>query len=561
MMGIIEVTGFIPIGEFVQIGPHQLPGEVVRQHPLMSHNNSLVYLLTRDMQNINIDDEVIVTNTTLCAPIGPAMLGHGFDSLMKPLTYSRRQLYYEPCLKIGDSIEYGTEYGSVPNVTDGKLIILQDITGTVSFVAEAGVYEVNDTILTVITDTEELSFSMRQRVSISKLEQRQKTQNEQKQVHTGIRIIDSLVPLQYGEIITIRGPSATGKTSICTTICNNAEFDAVVYVCYFTQGNMIKKLSQEPFAKKAVFITSTMDSSPHAQRFSEYTGNLVAQYLKALGLLVLLVFDDIVKGELTQDAPYSFVTSQVTTIHTVPEHADFTFWFTVSDPFLQLDKKLAQTRSYPAISTPLLTIRGGKPTHGKEILRLLSHVNDIEEIVQLIGLDCLEFEHILDYKFGKILRKYFFEQNFDHEPNSSFEKTIGMMRNLLLYYQQAKNLPKDFSFRTLEHYTFEIVQRLIHQREIECDGTEGVVLEQLYNDILGAFRIKHMWSDLDRIRKKVGGIKYCEHFGDVIVFVIGNSTIAFEKKLSELYDDYESSVLHRLALRLVGTDLEYLLDE
>jgi V-type H+-transporting ATPase subunit A len=561
MMGIVEVTGFIPMCNFVQIGPHQIPGEVVRQHPLMSRNNSLVYLLSRDIQNINIDDEVLVMNTMLCAPIGPAMLGHGFDSLMNPLTYSQRHLYYKPCLKIGDSIEYGTEYGNVPGVIDGKLIMMQDITGTVSFVAEAGAYEVNNTILTVITDTEELSFSMRQHVSIAKLEERQKIKNEQKQVHTGIRIIDSLVPLHYGQILTIRGPSATGKTSICTTICNNAEFDAVVYVCYFTQGNMIKKLSHEPFAKKAVIITSTKDSSPHAQRISEYTGNRVAQYLKALGLSVLLVFDDVVKGELTQDAPSSFVTSQVTTIHTIPEHADFTFWFNVSDTFLQLDKKLAQTRSYPAISTPLLTIRGGKPTHGKEILQLLSHANDIEEIVQLVGLDCLDFEYQLDYKFSKTLRKYFFEQNFDHEPNSSFEKTMGMMRNLLLYYQQARNLPKDFSVSTLEYYTFEIVQRLTHQREIECDGTEGIVLEQLYNYILGTFRIKHMWSDLDRIRKRKGGIKYCENFGDVIVFVNENSTIVFEKKLSELYDDCEPSVLHRLALRLVGTDLEYLLEE
>eukprot|EP00828_Plagiopyla_frontata_P012382 TRINITY_DN1705_c0_g1_i2.p3 TRINITY_DN1705_c0_g1~~TRINITY_DN1705_c0_g1_i2.p3 ORF type:complete len:162 (-),score=34.11 TRINITY_DN1705_c0_g1_i2:70-555(-) len=75
----------------------------------------------------------------------------------------------------------------------------------------------------------------------------------------------------------------------------------------------------------------------------------------------------------------------------------------------------------------------------QKIKMVLKQEDDLREVVQMAGYECLSEENKLILKIGQLIREDFLQQNLFSEYDfiSPIEKTFGMMKCIIFYYEQA----------------------------------------------------------------------------------------------------------------------------
>merc|ERR1712199_25987 len=93
------------------------------------------------------------------------------------------------------------------------------------------------------------------------------------------------------------------------------------------------------------------------------------------------------------------------------------------------DKKLAQRKHFPSVNWNI--------SFSKDILQ---KEDDLQEIVQLVGKDSLSEDQKCTLEVAKIIREDFLQQNgfVDYDFKCPLAKTIGMMRCIVSYHEQAQ---------------------------------------------------------------------------------------------------------------------------
>lgn len=83
-------------------------------------------------------------------------------------------------------------------------------------------------------------------------------------------------------------------------------------------------------------------------------------------------------------------------------------------------------------------------TKFKEVLQ---EEADLNEIVQLVGSDSLSEDQKLTLEIAKIIREDFLQQDAfsQHDFMCPLFKTVGMMRSIVTYYDQAKKTIQESS--------------------------------------------------------------------------------------------------------------------
>jgi F-type H+/Na+-transporting ATPase subunit alpha len=127
-------------------------------------------------------------------------------------------------------------------------------------------------------------------------------------LQTGIKAIDSMVPIGRGQRELIIGDRNTGKTAIAIdTIINQERLNSkkgakTVISIYVAIGQKQSKISQvveklvEENAFKNVIIVAANSSDPVAlQYIAPYSGSAIAEYFMERGEDVLIVYDDLTK--------------------------------------------------------------------------------------------------------------------------------------------------------------------------------------------------------------------------------------------------------------------------
>ncbi|MBE5798722.1 MAG: F0F1 ATP synthase subunit alpha [Clostridiales bacterium] len=120
-------------------------------------------------------------------------------------------------------------------------------------------------------------------------------------LQTGIKAIDSMIPIGRGQRELIIGDRQTGKTTIAIdTIINQKGKDVVcIYVAIgqknSTVAQLVEQLSQAGAMDYTIIVSATASELAPMQYIAPYTGCAMGEYFMAQGKDVLVVYDDLSK--------------------------------------------------------------------------------------------------------------------------------------------------------------------------------------------------------------------------------------------------------------------------
>jgi F-type H+-transporting ATPase subunit alpha len=120
-------------------------------------------------------------------------------------------------------------------------------------------------------------------------------------LQTGIKAIDSMIPIGKGQRELIIGDRQTGKTAIAVdTILNQKDKDVVcVYVAIgqkkSTVAQMVKQLEDGGAMKYTIVVSATASEVAPLQYIAPYAGCAMGEYFMHKGGDVLIIYDDLSK--------------------------------------------------------------------------------------------------------------------------------------------------------------------------------------------------------------------------------------------------------------------------
>lgn len=125
-------------------------------------------------------------------------------------------------------------------------------------------------------------------------------------LQTGIKAVDSMVPIGRGQRELIIGDRQTGKTAIAIdTIINQKEFfqqGNPVYCIYVACGqkgstiaNIVQTLEEHGAMDYTTVVAATASSSAAMQFYAPFAGAAIGEYFRDTGRPALVVFDDLSK--------------------------------------------------------------------------------------------------------------------------------------------------------------------------------------------------------------------------------------------------------------------------
>jgi F-type H+/Na+-transporting ATPase subunit alpha len=120
-------------------------------------------------------------------------------------------------------------------------------------------------------------------------------------LQTGIKAIDSMIPIGRGQRELIIGDRQTGKTAVCLdTIINQKGGDVTcVYVAIgqkrSTVAQVVDKLTRYGAMDYTVVVAATASESAPLQFIAPYTGCTIGEYFRDNGQHALAIYDDLSK--------------------------------------------------------------------------------------------------------------------------------------------------------------------------------------------------------------------------------------------------------------------------
>lgn len=318
----VKFEGNVRQGEvaFVEIDGTHLKSEVIEVV-----GDEVKIQVFEDTRGIELNTPVSFTGDLLEAELGPGLLKTIFDGLQNRLEviseksgfFLPRGIYvppidrehewdYLPVAKVGDVLERGDTLGTtmegrfehhimVPFSFFGKV--------TLTWTISQGKYNV-DTVVARGKDEkgQELSFTMVQKWPIKMgLFQGEKVKPS-KMMDTGLRALDTQIPIMKGGTFCTPGPFGAGKTVIQHHLSKYASIDLVVLcACGERAGEVVEILREfpelidphtnEPLITRTAIICNTSSMPVAARESSIYMGMTIAEYYRQMGLDVLLLAD------------------------------------------------------------------------------------------------------------------------------------------------------------------------------------------------------------------------------------------------------------------------------
>ncbi len=300
--------------------------------------------------------------------------------------------------------------------------------------------------------------------------------------------------------------------------------------------------SGESLMKRTVLIANTSDMPVAAREASIYTGITIAEYFRDMGYSVALMADSTsrwaealreMSGRLEEMpgeegypaylasrlAQFYERAGRVVTLGKEGRLGALSAIGAVSPPggdisepvsqatlrivkvFWSLDASLARARHFPAINwlnsyslyvdrlMPWFEENVAKefPALRQKMITLLQEEANLNEIVQLVGVDALSFEDRLKLEASKSIREDYLHQNAFHDIDTyaSPNKQYRMMKLILSYYDYSlEAIGKGASFNKLSELPVrETIGRFKYVEEEKIDDTFVEIIDQMRAEI------------------------------------------------------------------------------
>ena len=119
-----------------------------------------------------------------------------------------------------------------------------------------------------------------------------------KQAVTGVRVIDTLLPIAEGQRLGIFASAGTGKSTLLTSIAQHIKADVRVIALIGERGREVKEFVDaldEETRKRTVIVSATSDELPSKRMLAAYTAMAIAERYRAAGQHVLFMMDSLTR--------------------------------------------------------------------------------------------------------------------------------------------------------------------------------------------------------------------------------------------------------------------------
>lgn len=323
---IIEVNGPVVkgahceqafIGEQVIVGNLKLPGEVIR-----SSIDSTVIQAYEDTSGLTIGEPIVLTGHPLSVELGPGLVGSIFDGLQRPLAsmaednsfiergrsdcaLSReKKWHFVPAYKNGDAVKGYDVIGTVKETEafTHKILVPHECTGTLTFIAFEGDYNIEDKIADIQTAQGSIPVLLYSQHPVRTARASLGYAKPDALLLTGQRVLDFFFPLAKGGSAIIPGGFGAGKTITQHQLAKWSDADIIIYIGCGERGNEMVQVLEEfpslidprtgrPLMERTVLIANTSNMPVTAREASIYTGIAIAEYFRDMGYDVALMAD------------------------------------------------------------------------------------------------------------------------------------------------------------------------------------------------------------------------------------------------------------------------------
>jgi V/A-type H+-transporting ATPase subunit A len=303
------------IHDTVEVGEQRLLGEVIQLD-----GDEIVAQIYEDTTGLEPGGLVYSAGQPLSVPLGPGLIGHIFDGLLRPLkitgdrfvhpgsqmasSIASTRFMFTPCVELGQTVEPGSILGSVTGAGREQFCqVPPGQSGQLESVVPEGEYQSSDVVATLRADDEataEIRFT--QPWPVRKPRPIAARLPVAGPMITGQRILDTLFPVARGGRAAIPGGFGTGKTILQEALAKWCDADVIVYVGCGERGNEMAEVLDEfpalddprsgrPLMERTVIIANTSNMPVAAREASIYTAITVAEYFRDQGLHVALMAD------------------------------------------------------------------------------------------------------------------------------------------------------------------------------------------------------------------------------------------------------------------------------
>ncbi|KAJ0416394.1 vacuolar ATP synthase catalytic subunit A [Aspergillus carlsbadensis] len=412
--------------ELVRVGNDQLVGEIIR----IDADKATIQVY-EETDGLTVGDPVRRTGKPLSVELGPGLMETIYDGIQRPLKaiFDQSGGIYIPRgikvnaldrekkwdfkpgkFKVGDHITGGDVWGSVFEnslLNDHKILLPPRAKGTITRIAEAGSYTVEEQLLEIEFNGTKTTHGMMHTWPVRVPRPVNEKQSASAPFIVGQRVLDSLFPSVLGGTVCIPGAFGCGKTVISQSVSKFSNSDVIVYVGCGERGNEMAEVlmdfpelsidvggRKEPIMKRTCLIANTSNMPVAAREASIYTGITIAEYFRDQGKDVAMMADSSSRwaealrelsgrlGEMPADQGYpAYLGAKLASFYeragkstalgsperegsvsivaaVSPPGGDFSDPVTTStlgivQVFWGLDKKLAQRKHFPSINTSI----------------------------------------------------------------------------------------------------------------------------------------------------------------------------------------------------------------
>ncbi|XP_030833685.1 V-type proton ATPase catalytic subunit A [Strongylocentrotus purpuratus] len=309
--------------ELVRVGHSELVGEIIRLEGDMA--TIQVY---EETSGVSVGDPVLRTGTPLSVELGPGILDNIFDGIQRPLQdindltqsiYIPRGVNVKalsrtkkwdfkpyPGIRVGSHITGGDYYGTCPENTliEHRLMLPPKARGTVTWIAEPGLYTITDVVLETEFDGQKTKHTMLQVWPVRTIRPVSEKLPANYPLLTGQRVLDALFPCVQGGTTAIPGAFGCGKTVISQSLSKYSNSDVIVYVGCGERGNEMSEVLRdfpeltveiggktESIMKRTTLVANTSNMPVAAREASIYTGVTLSEYFRDQGYNVSMMAD------------------------------------------------------------------------------------------------------------------------------------------------------------------------------------------------------------------------------------------------------------------------------